>query len=64
MTAAVPPLPMSPDEFKSRMRWIYRVPVDVESAHVAADNLLCELLRSLGYGDGVTVFEESPKWYS
>jgi hypothetical protein len=56
--------PMSPDEFKSRMRWIYRSPVDVESAHVAADALLCEMLRSLGYGDGVAVFEGSTKWYS
>jgi hypothetical protein len=56
--------PMSPDEFKSRMRWVYRTPVDVESAHIAADDLMCELLRSLGYGGGITVFEESPKWYS
>lgn len=38
--------------------------VDLESAHVEADDILCDLLRSLGHGDVVDKFERVNKWYS
>lgn len=37
---------------------------DREVAHAKADDVLCELLRSLGYGDVVDEFEEVGKWYA
>ena len=37
---------------------------DVEMAHMEADDLLCELLIELGYGEGVKVFDNMHKWYS
>jgi hypothetical protein len=38
--------------------------MDVESAHSAADDVLCDLLRALGYTDVVEAWEAVPKWYS
>ena len=37
---------------------------DIEMAHVRADDVLCDLLRSLGYGDVVEEYEKVEKWYS
>lgn len=37
---------------------------DHEANHGEADDLMCALLRSLGYGDGVAVFEAGYKWYA
>lgn len=37
---------------------------DVEAAHGNADDVLCELLRSLGYGDVVNAWDEVEKWYA
>ena len=36
---------------------------DFEKAHVDADNLLCKVLKSLGYDAGVKVYEELEKFY-
>ena len=35
-----------------------------EEDHVAADDLMCQLLTVLGYADAVQVFDDTPKWYS
>lgn len=35
-----------------------------EVAHILADELMCKLLRELGYGEGVDIFEKMDKWYS
>ncbi len=35
-----------------------------ESDHISANNLMCELLTKLGYGEGIEIFEEINKWYS
>lgn len=35
-----------------------------EDFHWEADNVLCELLESLGYKETVEYFKEHPKWYS
>jgi len=57
---------MTPAEFASRMREIYPAngKYDEEEAHGRADALLCELLRILGYGAGVDIFENADKWYA
>jgi hypothetical protein len=36
---------------------------DPSRAHQVADKLMCRILRKLGYGDGVEVFEKMGKWY-
>jgi hypothetical protein len=37
---------------------------DPEAAHSQADMILCELLRSLGYGDVVDAWDDMEKWYA
>lgn len=32
--------------------------------HKLADEILCELLTELGYGEWVKLWEQVPKWYS
>jgi len=59
--------PMTPKEFADKMRKIYMMgdeTGDVESGHCDADSLLCEFLRSNGFGEGIEIFEKLPKWYA
>lgn len=49
--------------FANEMRRIERDNYTV-MAHVLADELMCKLLRELGYGEGVDIFEQMDKWYS
>lgn len=37
---------------------------DTEIAHCNADEILCDLLKSLGYGDVVSEYEKINKWYA
>ena len=37
---------------------------DKEDRHRVMDRLMCDLLRKLGYGDGIDVFEKTSKWYA
>lgn len=37
---------------------------DCEDTHSRMDGLMCDLLRELGYGEAVDIFEDSPKWYA
>lgn len=37
---------------------------DPETAHQAADQVLCDLLRALGYGDVVDAYLDVEKWYA
>lgn len=37
---------------------------DTEYAHSAADNILCDLLTELGYGDVVKEYNKIEKWYA
>lgn len=59
---------MTPEEFKNEMQKISNRQgekyIDVEITHAEADDLMCEMLRELGYGEGVDVFEDMPKWYA
>lgn len=54
---------MTPKEFTEKMKALAEK-YDEEEFHVAADHLMGDLLTSLGYGEGVDVFEKTPKWYS
>lgn len=36
--------------------------LDYEAAHANADNILCGLLRKLGFGDVIDVYEKVPQW--
>ena len=54
---------MTPKEFAEKMQLI----VDEENTelgHIEMDNLMCELLKSLGYEEGVEIFDNALKWYS
>lgn len=37
---------------------------DTEAAHGDADNVLCELLTTLGYADVVAEWQKVDKWYA
>ena len=54
---------MTPEEFKEKMKNIWDK-YDEEDGHDLADRLMCDVLRQLGYGEGVEIFEEADKWYS
>ncbi len=58
---------LTPAEFADAMRAIEEIAkkdMDYEMAHEMADILLAQLLQSLGYGDGVAVFNRMTKWYA
>ena len=38
--------------------------MDKEGRHQDADRLMCIVLRKLGYGKGVEIFENADKWYA
>lgn len=42
----------------------WQVSGDVEMAHHFADEALCELLKTLGYGHIVAEWEKVDKWYA
>lgn len=50
-------------EFAQKMREISKYG-DIEESHGKADDLMCRLLRELGYGDGIDIFEAMDKWYA
>lgn len=53
------------DEFAEEMREaLQRYGDDEEIVHNIGDGLMCDLLRELGYGKGVDIFEDMPKWYA
>jgi hypothetical protein len=37
---------------------------DAEDQHSNADDVLCELLKSIGYDDVVKAWQDVPKWYA
>jgi hypothetical protein len=56
---------MTPKTFKTRMANLFYSSInDPEYYHGKMDELMCELLRSLGYGDGIDIFESAEKWYA
>jgi hypothetical protein len=57
--------PLTPSQFMRRMLDILEdLGPDTEEVHRQADDVMCELLRDLGYGEGVAVFCTIEKWYA
>ena len=54
---------MTPKEAADRMRQIDE-DEDTESGHMMADDLFCEILKSLGYDEAVDIFDNMDKWYA
>lgn len=55
----------SPEEFYQKMLKIKEdYEYDKEKLHGEMDDLMCEVLKSLGYGKGIGIFEDTDKWYS
>lgn len=62
---------MTPEEFAKKMKKIsdnlkYQNDAyyDEEDTHMQMDDLMSDLLRQLGYGEGIDIFENTNKWYS
>ena len=55
---------MSPEEFAKKMQEIAEeCGGDCEASHSTMDDLMCQVLRELGYDEGVEIFEDTEKWY-
>ena len=62
---------MTPEEFYLKMVTLLSectpdgwADPEEEVLHIRMDDLMCDLLKELGYEKGVGVFERAPKWYS
>lgn len=69
---------MTPEEFANKMRNIIEKcnssyiiiagephpRCDAEDIHYELDMCMCDLLRELGYGEGVDVFLAQERWYA
>lgn len=57
---------MTPEEFKMKMAAYAKMSEegDKEDPHRDADELMCDLLISFGYDEGVKIFLDMPKWYA
>lgn len=62
---------MTPEDFAKYMKkhsqtlWPPNIGgIDRETSHRRMDALMCRVLEDLGYGKGVKVFKETPKWYA
>jgi hypothetical protein len=55
----------TPEQAAEKMREVVRAHGgDPEGTHIAADELLCDVLRRLGYGDMVNIFLSTTRWYA
>jgi adenylate cyclase class IV len=65
---------MTSEEFKTHMQKISKnvmelddqnpdMPLMIEEAHIKADELMCEILTDLGYGEGIEIFKNMEKYY-
>lgn len=54
---------LTPEEFEKIMK-TYSELSSKADRHELADKLVCDLLRALGYEDGVEIFEKMEKWYA
>ena len=50
------------DEMKKANTYSHEI--DEEEGHKRADDILCSILRSLGYNDLVDIYDDVSKWYS
>lgn len=55
----------TPEEFKHEIEEIIETECrDEETSHVRMDELMRRVLTELGYGEGIILFENQPKWYA
>ena len=55
----------TPEEFKDAIKKaIEDKPDDEELIHYGMDMVMCALLNSLGYNEGVDMFLEQKRWYA
>lgn len=54
---------MTSKEFAEKMKEIFKNG-DGELSHIEADELMAEVLSSLGYEEGVKIFFSHEKWYA
>ena len=65
---------ITPKEFKIHMQKISKnvmelddqnenMPQMIEEAHIQADELMCQILTDLGYGEGIELFKRMEKYY-
>jgi len=56
---------VTPAEFADAMRLITkRYLADTEAMHWYADEAMVELLRNLGFGEAMDVYEAMSRWYA
>lgn len=56
---------MKPEEFKQLMTKIIEEDGDNnQEAHERMDSVMCECLKSIGYEEGIIIFETQHKWYA
>ena len=55
---------MTPEKFKNEMIAIAERNLGLEGFHLEADDLICKVMRELGYSDGIEIFEKHEKWYA
>lgn len=56
---------MNAQEFKAHMQLIsVQAREDIETAHITADDLLCNQLSELGYTEGIKIFQSMEKYYA
>ena len=64
MTTTNEAKPLTPEQFETEMKAIFNDgDHDTEIIHVYMDELMTELLKSLGYEAGIKVFDDTDKWY-
>ena len=57
--------PLTPEEFASEMTDLAtKYKGDQEVMHMEMDALMGRQLESLGFSEGVSVFDSAPKWYA
>lgn len=56
---------VTPIEFANRMNGVFIAHSDdPETLHRVMDEVMCEMLETLGYTEGVNIFSEAEKWYA
>ena len=51
-------------EYVEKMKECVKMSHDPEMAHSLADDLLCDFLEKLGYGELTDIFNDVQKWYA
>jgi len=56
---------MTPEEFRAEMDGLSKTANDdPEKWHLLADKLMHKVLRELGYGDGIDIWDQYGGWYA